>query len=308
MLIVAGEALVDVIRYPDGRTEERPGGGPFNTARTIARLGEDVAFLGRLSIDERGRRLRSVLSGDGVDLRFADATDDPTTLAEATIDEAGNARYGFTLAGSSASNVDPDTVRAALAARPSAIHIGTLGLVMEPVGTSLVRAVGELPPEVLLVVDPNCRPSAIPDRDAYLDRIRTILGRADVVKVSVDDLAYLVPDRAPEDATVDLLAMGARVVLLTDGGRFVRIQTATFESSIPVPVVPVVDTIGAGDAFSGGFLAHWTAAGRGREDLVDRDAFEAATRHGVLVAGLTCGRAGADPPTAAEVAEVLEAG
>lgn len=303
MLIVAGEALIDVITSPDGRTEEVPGGGPFNTARTIARLGTEVAFLGRLSTDARGRRLRSALADDDVDLRFADATDDPTTLAEASIDDAGNARYRFTLDGTSASDLDAGTVQAAIDARPVAVHIGTLGLVMEPVGASLARGVAALGPETLLVVDPNCRPGAIADRAAYMARIRAILGRADVVKVSVDDLEFLVPDRGAEDATVDLLAMGARVVLLTDGGRSARIQTATFELSVPVPSMPVVDTIGAGDAFSGGFLAHWTAAGRGRADLADREALEDATRHGVLVAGLTCGRAGADPPTAAEVAQ-----
>lgn len=304
MIVVAGEALIDRIVHADGSVQELPGGGPYNTARTIARLGGRTAFLGRLSTDERGRRLRAALKADGVDLGWADATDDPTTFAEATLDATGSARYVFFLDRTSASDLPAATVAKAIEVVPSAMHIGTLGLVMEPIGSVLAEAVTALPVDTLLVVDPNCRPSAIADRAAYLDRIGVIILRADVVKVSVDDLAYLVPGRASDDAAVDLLAMGVRVVLLTDGGRATRILTATFESTMPVPSVPVVDTIGAGDAFSGGFVAHWIGAGRGRGDLADRTALEEATRFGVLVAGLTCGRAGADPPTAAEVAGI----
>ncbi len=304
MIVVAGEALIDGIVYADGRVRELFGGGPYNTARTVARLGGRVAFLGRLSTDERGQRLRAALRADGVDLRWADTTGAPTTRADAALDATGQAHYEFSLHGTSASDLSWATVAKAIDVVPSAMHIGTLGLVMEPIASVLAEAVTLLPDDTLLMVDPNCRPTAIPDRAAYLDRLGAILRRADVVKVSVDDLAYLAPGRSSGDAAVDLLAMGVRVVLLTDGGRAARIVTADFASTIPVPSMPVVDTIGAGDAFSGGFVAHWIETGRGREHLVDRAALEQATRFGVVVAGLTCGRAGADPPTAAEMGEI----
>ena len=94
-IVVAGEALIDLIVASDGRISAIPGGGPYNTARTIARLGGDVAFVGRLSSDRFGRTLRAALTADGVRLDLVSATDDPTTLAVAELDSHGTASYRF---------------------------------------------------------------------------------------------------------------------------------------------------------------------------------------------------------------------
>ena len=58
MIVVAGEALIDLLVHPDGRLAATPGGGPFNTARTIGRLDAEVAYLGCLSSDRFGSVLR----------------------------------------------------------------------------------------------------------------------------------------------------------------------------------------------------------------------------------------------------------
>jgi fructokinase len=80
--------------------------------------------------------------------------------------------------------------------------------------------------------------------------------------------------------------------------------TATGVAELPVPAVRVVDTVGAGDAFGAGFLAAWTAAGRGRAELADHAALVAATRFAIEVGALTTTRAGAEPPRLAELAGV----
>jgi fructokinase len=301
MIVVAGEALIDRMVHEDGRVQEAPGGGPYNVARTIARLCGDVAFMGRLSTDVRGERLRAALTADGVDLRWTATTDDPTTMAHATIDARGNASYTFDLAGTSSAGLDPALVGAALATGPAVVHLGTLGLVMEPVGTVLEDAVAEIPVGTLLVLDPNCRPATITDREAYVTRIGTLLRRTDVVKVSTDDLAYLSPTTGALAAARALLGAGARVVLMTDGAQAVHVLTGAFEHVLPVPKMPVVDTIGAGDSFGGGFVARWVERGRGRAGLGDGEALDDAVRYGIAVAGITCGRAGADPPTRDEL-------
>jgi fructokinase len=301
MIVVAGEALVDLIVHPDGRLAAIPGGGPFNTARTIGRLGVDVAFLGRLSTDRFGGILSAALARDRVDLRWATLTELPTTLAVAELDTAGAASYRFHLAETSAPGLTLEDTLASLRHVPHAIHVGTLGLVVDPMASALAAGVGRTDRSTLVMVDPNCRPSVIPDGDAYLARLRGILARADVVKVSADDLSYIAPEAPPIEAARAVLANGAGAVLLTDGAHPVRVMTRDLAFEVPVPRTEVVDTVGSGDAFGGAFLARWIERGWGRAELADATALREAVTLAVEVAVVTCRRAGADPPHRAEV-------
>jgi Sugar kinases, ribokinase family len=296
MIVVAGEALIDLIVHPDGRLAAVPGGGPFNTARTIARLGVPVAFLGRLSDDRFGRILRDALASDGVDLSLVEITTAPTTLAIAELGDDGSASYRFHTADTSAPGLSGDAVRAAIAANPEALHVGTLGLVLEPMAQVLADGVARAAPATLVMVDPNCRPLVISDRPAYLERLDAVLRRADVVKVSTDDLAYLAPDVPAVEAARQLLHRGPAAVLLTDGPHPVvcLMPTSTFE--VGVPATSVVDTVGAGDAFGGAFLARWIERGCGRDELGGEAALREAVAFAVQVGTLTCRRPGADPP------------
>src|SRR5690242_11084853 len=101
-IVVTGEALIDLVLAHDGSLVGHPGGGPYNVARSIGRLEQPVRYLGRLSTDGFGARLRDELERDGVDLTSAVATGAPTTLALAELDPAGIARYRFYAAGTSA--------------------------------------------------------------------------------------------------------------------------------------------------------------------------------------------------------------
>jgi fructokinase len=303
MIAVAGEALIDLITEADGRFHARPGGGPFNVARTVARLGQESAFLGRLSRDRFGRLLQASLDHDGVTTAIPEPVAAPTTLAVADIDTTGAASYGFYLTGTSACALDYPLLSAALPGRTRALHAGSLGLVMNPMATSIERLIGsDLPPDALVMIDPNCRADAIADPPQYLDRISRILSRADVVKVATEDLAYLCPDVPVPAAAAALRERGAGVILVTDGPRSVRAILPGEEIVVPVPQAEVVDTIGAGDAFGGAFLAWWVGNQLGRSDLGRPDTVRAALEAAVEVAALTCTHAGAEPPWAAELA------
>jgi fructokinase len=150
--------------------------------------------------------------------------------------------------------------------------------------------------DTLVMLDPNCRPAVIADRATYLDRLDRVIARADIVKVSVDDLAYLDPGMDALDAARAITRRGPGVVLLTDGGRPVIIATASETVEIAVPETRVIDTVGAGDAFGGAFLARWIERGLGRSDLADAAAVRDAVTLAIEVAHVTCQRAGADPP------------
>jgi fructokinase len=306
MIIVAGDALIDLILHADGRVTANAGGGPYNTARTIGRLGLPVAFLGGLSTDRFGQQLRDGLTEDHVLDTHAIATDQPTTLAVAELDGHGMATYRFYVAGTSASAVDRVSVAQALAridgGQVAAIHVGTLGLVLEPLADAMEALVEGAPSQAIVMLDPNARPTATPDRAMYVARVDRLLARVDVIKASTDDLAYLRPTMRPADAVADLLGRGPRVVLWTDGAAPVRVVTSRGSAEIVPPAVTVVDTVGAGDALGGGFLAAWVGAGHGRAALDQDAALSAAARSAVRVAAFTCTRAGAQPPTSAELA------
>ena len=166
---------------------------------------------------------------------------------------------------------------------------------------ALVDGLDSVPASTLVMVDPNPRPLVIHDRAAYLARLDRVWARADVVKASREDLAYLAPDRAAEAAARDILDRGPGVVIVTDGGDRVLVVTRAESVAVPVPPIGVVDTVGSGDAFGGGFLARWIELGLGREALADAGSLRDAVAVAIEVAGLTSQRAGADPPHRADV-------
>ena len=106
MILVAGEALIDLVISPSGDVSAALGGAPFNTARACSRLGGDVSFLGAISVDRFGQMLATQLADDGVDLAHASRVDRPTTLAAAELDEHGAATYRFYIEGTSAPALD----------------------------------------------------------------------------------------------------------------------------------------------------------------------------------------------------------
>jgi fructokinase len=302
MIAVVGEALIDLIVDDGGEIAARPGGGPFNTARTLARLGAETTFLGRLSGDGFGRMLRERLAEDGVELAVAAPAEEPTALAVADFRPSGEISYDFYVTGTAAVSVEYPMLAAALPDCLTAVHVGTLALAMEPLAAAVERLLlADLPPDAMVMVDPSCRPALITDREAYLDRFERILHRADVVKVSVDDLGYLCPGVPVEVAATTLLDDKLALVIVTDGPHPARAFLPGGEVSVCVPRVPVVDTVGAGDAFSGAFLAWWSATGLGRDDLWSAKHVVKALRAAAWVAALTCTRAGAEPPSRAEV-------
>jgi fructokinase len=263
MIVVTGEALIDLIPTAAGDLGVHPGGGPFNTARWLGRLGEDVAFLESIAADPLGQRLRQELIAAGVSLDLVVATKLPTTLALVQLDSAGAAQYSFYL-DTSMADVWPEQVEELLPSELDALYLGSIGLVLEPAASAGLRAV-ELARGrgALVMVDPNVRASLISDRGVYLSRLEAVLEQTDVLKLSVDDLEWLAPGEPPVTAARRYLDFGVQAVLLTAGASGATVLTPDGLSEIAPVAVEVVDTIGAGDAFSAGFLAHWLGRGRG---------------------------------------------
>lgn len=300
MIVVAGEALVDLVIDTEGAVLAKLGGGPYNVARTIGRLGHAVTFLGALSYDRFGSQLFARLTADGVSADATVRTNLPTTLAAAELNDRGAATYRFYLGGTSAPSL---AVVPAAAHAPEAVHAGTLGLVLEPMASTLIEYLRSLPADTLVMIDPNCRAGVVTDRAAYVRRVDEACQRADVVKVSNDDTEYLAPGTPPLVYARSLVARGVALVLVTLGAEGTWVVTAGGEQLVTARRITVADTIGAGDSFGGGFLAWWLDSGLGRAQLGDQGLVAQATEAAQEVAAITCQRVGADPPWRAELSE-----
>ena len=301
MISVLGEALVDIIVDPQGQVTSVVGGAPLNTALTIARLGMPATFLGGVSTDAFGNRIMKLLDDDGVILGLGAQVPEPTTLAIAQIDEHGAATYRFMLDGTSAAAVTPSMALGHLPPACHSIHVGTLGLVLQPLADATVALVAAASDDTLVMVDPNFRPSVMKGSQVFRDAFAAVLPRADLVKVSGDDIEFLFPGVDPVEAAKAMASSSGSVVLFTDGANAVHVIAGDADVILDVPRVPVVDTVGAGDSFSGGFLAWWMRHGKDRTDVTDLESLAAAAAFGISVAGITCQRPGADPPRIAEI-------
>jgi fructokinase len=302
MLLCAGEALIDMLPRQTEAGEAAfapyPGGAVFNTAIASARLGLPTTFFTGLSTDLFGARLEAVLTANGISPDLAARSDRPTTLAFVTLTD-GQASYAFydeNTAGRMLSPADlpplPDAV--------SAVFVGGISLAVEPCAEAYVtlarRAHGA---GRLVMCDPNIRPGFIADEMRYRERIDRLLASCDIVKVSDEDLHWLSGSTDLSTGAAALRAKGPRIVLVTEGAEGVTAYHDTGEVRVPARKVEVVDTVGAGDTFNGGFLTGLHEAGAlsktGIASLGD-ETLAAALTLGAQAAAVTVSRAGANPP------------
>jgi fructokinase len=267
-LLIAGEALVDVVRRTDGSVVERPGGSPLNVAVALARLGEDVELLTALGDDRHGALVRAHALASGVELLVAPLP--RTAVAQATLDATGAASYQFDLTW--------DLSGAPAHAAPDWLHVGSLGTVLAPGAAQVAALVAAHRGSCPISFDPNCRPLLTPTPD--LAAVEAIVAQCDVVKLSDEDAAFLLPGVPLEDVLRRWRALGPRLVVATRGADG-ALALADELTAIPVPPGdPVVDTVGAGDTFMAGLIATRGAS---------CDLAAAASR-------ITVSRVGADPP------------
>ncbi|MCX5401553.1 carbohydrate kinase [Streptomyces sp. NBC_00102] len=281
-----------------------PGGGPANTAVGLARLGTPTRLMARLSGDVFGRLFRTRLLESGVDLSDAPTAAEPSTLAVADLDAGGQASYSFHAEGAA----DWQWTRAELAAadlRDSAcVHTGSLALVREPGGSLVEELLTGARRHSTVSIDPNVRPALV-DPQTYRDRLPGWCAVADILRLSQDDLDAVSPGTTVEAACDGFHEAGARLVVITLGAHGALASLDGRRVRVPGVPVRVVDTVGAGDAFTAGLLHHLGGRGLlgGRLERLDREGVWDACAYAVRVAALTCAVAGPNPPWAHRMAD-----
>ncbi len=306
MIAVVGEALIDA-HLDGGVLRVFPGGGPFNTAVALARLGVPVCFCGALSRDRFGRLLEERLSSVGVVTSGSARVDAPTPIAIVDRDEL-EPSYSFYLAGTAHEALQAPQLRG-LPYEVTALHVGTLALATDPPG-SVVETFAELEARRrALMLDPNVRPTLISNRRRFLQRVERLAALAAVVKLSGADAQWLYPGSTTPDAAQRLLGLGAGCVVVTHGRAGAEGWTRSGTAHVATPAVAVVDTIGAGDAFGAGLLAWLWRALRLKKRSLERlrpDELQAALAYSAAAGAAQCTRPSAWGPTAADVERLLD--
>ncbi|MFZ0158390.1 MAG: carbohydrate kinase [Kineosporiaceae bacterium] len=306
-VLVVGEALVDIVRQPDGQVAEHPGGSPANVALGLGRLGRRVALLTRFGTDARGEAIRQRLEASGVRVVEASQTDDPTSTATARLDAAGVASYDF--------EIDwrlPESVRTLERlgggeVPAKALHTGSIAAFLQPGGDVVLDLVRAAAGRMTVTYDPNARPRLMGEPGPARERIEQFVSVCDLVKVSDEDLAWLAPGEEPAEVAERWLERGPSVVVLTRGGAGALGLCRAGRADVSAAPITVVDTVGAGDSFMSGLLDHLAGAdllGSERAQALGEISvreLSAMLDHAVRVSGITCQRAGADPPTRADL-------
>lgn len=307
MILVAGEALIDLV-VVNGAILPSPGGGPYNMARALGRLGASVGFLGRLSRDHFGTVLTSVLTESGVSLRYTSRGPEPTALAIAHRSADGEADYSFYLGGTTFDAIAYESLpEPALDVR--ALCVGSLALAVEPLASALEALVERERHRRIVVIDPNVRAAAITDPAGYRARFERCCRAAHIVKLSASDASWLFPGMGHKEVATRLLDLGTELVVMTLGIDGAMATTQQARRRVRSQRIDIVDTIGAGDAFGAGLLAALEERGallrESLAGLMDSE-LDYILGFASAVAALTCGRSGAEAPTRSEVAELLD--
>ncbi|MGN1286932.1 MAG: carbohydrate kinase [Bradyrhizobium sp.] len=307
MLLSCGDALIDFLpsRTADGREAMTPavGGSCLNIAIGSARLDVPTGFVGGIATDTFGRMIADHAAASGVDLSRATRSDDQATLAFARV-TGTETQYAFYDADTAARNWTYRRDAIALDG-VTCLHTGSTTLVHDKGAAETLAFIEDIRANVTIALDPNCRPNLVKDKDVYRTRMLTFCAKADIVKMSDVDFAYLFGDEAYADRAEALLSGGASLVVITRGNEG---ASAWHQKAGPIevkaPVVNVVDTIGAGDSCQSALLAALHRLDRiARLRLADISTAELtrALAFACKCAAFTCTRAGADPPRSREL-------
>ncbi|HEX4761433.1 MAG TPA: PfkB family carbohydrate kinase [Sphingomicrobium sp.] len=317
---MSGESLMDVFHEPQPPSNKialtaTAGGSPFNCAIALARLGGHTGFLCPISRDRFGEVLLGKLNADNVEVLLKERVTEPTTLAMVTLDEARKAKYVFYRHSDRAF-----TREGLLAALPKDIALYQIGgfipLLQEDADIWKPVVDAAAAAGATISIDPNVRPLAIDDKDAFIERLDPFLDRANLIKISSEDLEYLYESDDYAGLARDLLhgRPNCELVVVTLAEKGSMAVTAAGEGkggiyNLPNPE-PGADTVGAGDTLMAGIITWLSNNGSLAPDrlgALDGAALDAMLRFGSIAAGINCSRVGANPPTRAEVEAVLAA-
>lgn len=312
MIVVIGEALIDLIGKEPGKYEAVVGGANANVALALAVRGEKQAFLGRISSDGFGEQIRNHLASHRVNLEHSIAAKEQTTLAVATIDASGVASYSFytnDTADWGWSDHELPSLEKLKDLGVSAIQYGCLAMAIGPGNKVIEKWLVSIheSKEITLSHDLNIRPALGFDRKTELERVERINSISHIIKASDADIEWLF-DRAAGSDLDDIANRWSkdRLVIITRGGNGVSLYQNQKRLDVPGFSINLIDTVGAGDTFIATFLAELQddlALGKSPSEKIQALSAQQLINFARLAnaaAAIVCERTGCQPPTKEE--------
>ncbi|PIN11326.1 Ribokinase [Handroanthus impetiginosus] len=266
LIVCFGEMLIDFVPTVGGVSlaeapsfKKAPGGAPANVAVCIAKLGGSAAFIGKVGEDEFGHMLADMLKENKVDnsgVRF-----DPsarTALAFVTLRADGEREFMFFRNPSADMLLREAELDVNLVKKATIFHYGSISLIEEPCRSTQLAAMDIAKKSgSLLSYDPNLRLPLWPSEDAARKGIMAIWDRADIIKISEEEISFLTEGDNPHDDNLVLKKLfhpNLRLLLVSEGKDGCRYYTKQFKGRVSGVKVKSIDTNGAGDAFTGAIL------------------------------------------------------
>ena len=308
MILCCGESLIDMVPEQSVSGDlcfvPKVGGAVFNTAVALGRLSSQVALFTGVSRDFFGKQLEQELQDSQVGTKYLSHQNGPTTLAFVHL-ENGQATYTFYT-----ENAADTTLLQANSPKPEvefdALFFGGISLCTDPTASTMLNLMRNRSESSVTMLDPNIRPSFISHEPSYRTRLGEMIALSDILKLSDEDLNWLVPDDQDTKAQIEkLIGASNKLVLITKGSEGAdAFQAGKKIATASSPKVEVKDTVGAGDTFNAGLLHSLTQNRaltkqncRSPDVLILNEALAYATK----AASMTVSRKGANPPWHSEL-------
>lgn len=260
-VLCVGETLIDMISLEQAdslahatRFERRLGGSPANVAAQVAHLGGRAAVASKVGVGAFGGYCREALEAAGVLTDYLVMDSSVHTTVVFVTRTGGTPDFEAFRAGDT--QLRPEDLPIGAAQRARVLHTTVFALCAEPSRSTIRNLLREANAHgVLISLDPNYHPRIWRDRDEALDTLRTLYPLVDLTKPSLDDAERIFgPGLAPNAYLDAFHALGARVVLLSMGGRGVWRSDGETRVFFPTQPIEARNATGAGDAFWAGLL------------------------------------------------------
>ncbi|MCL5284093.1 MAG: PfkB family carbohydrate kinase [Armatimonadetes bacterium] len=321
-VVCLGEALIDFVALEAGVTLAQasgflksPGGAPANVAAGAAKLGAEAAFIGKVGDDPFGRFIAATLSEAGVDtggLIFS--ADHRTGLAFVSLKKDGERDFCFFRNPSADMRLAAEELPRGLIGRAEVFHFGSITLIQEPSRRATLEAVQVASQNgALISYDPNIRLALWPEAEAVAFGVALGLPYADILKVSEEEVVCVSTQTSTEEAAInDLYSRYPKLkwVAVTRGPNGASLYDRHGVIHQPGFTANSVDTTGAGDAFTAGFIVALLEYRRSGGDILSSQLgwLVPVLRFACATGAITTTRKGAIPamPSRGQVEQLLQ--